>query len=612
MGQSHLRVFGRPHDQPGQRVEPAGAPPAAEERPSGLPQRYRLRSATGEPTALVCDEAPRINAHVRREFAYSLAEARELGERVILLDGAGSFGPLIDNKRRLYNLDHHQGCERTFTLATCEQALLLVRGGLDLGEGDWSIYANEPDLDTVLALWCLLNHARLRELRPEVRDVLYPMFRLEGAIDANGNELAEVCGLPARVFEQAKKRLDGLLAQEQAVKGGGDWQTLDLETYTAEMLGAIDRLVYSVEDFRGYASIEEVYGHVEIGKRSVAVVCRDKAGIYAVEKLLKERWGDQLGVIALEKEPGHYTLRRASTLSSIDLEDAYALLNKLDRNVDGRPPGKRWGGSESIGGSPRPTGSAFDPTELLRVLGEAFAPSTAWRQLGRLMQAGLCLATLAAVAVPAGTALADALAPLGAPHDAIARTGVALMVLLGSALFTSFASERRSWLHGWRRAGGAHWAPFFLGAALLALPLRGLFPAPASLDAPGIGLALGVVLLTALALEAAFRGLVHGLLLRHARLAGPDERGPLSGAGWLSAGLYALTVALLSVRAIWGGDFTSPVPPVEETALVALSAGCGGLALASLRERSRSLWPGVGAQLLGGCACVALWLVLAR
>ena len=146
------------------------------------------------------------------------------------------------------------------------------------------------------------------------------------------------------------------------MKGGGDWQTLDLEAYTAEMLGAIDRVIYSVEDFRGYASIEEVHGHVEIGERSVAVLCRDDTGIYAVEKLLKERWGDQLGVIALEREPGHYTLRRASTLSDIDLNDAYNLLNQLDRNVDGRPPGKRWGGSESIGGSPRQGGSAFGPS----------------------------------------------------------------------------------------------------------------------------------------------------------------------------------------------------------------------------------------------------------
>ena len=156
------------------------------ETTSRLPQRYKLRGGGGEPTHVVCDEAPRVKVQVRRDYAFSLSEAKELGERVILLDGAGTFGPLLDNKRRLYNLDHHQECERTFTLATCEQALLMVTSGLDLGEGDWRVFANEPDLDTLLALWCLLNHVRLKDLRAEARDILYPLIRLEGAIDANG------------------------------------------------------------------------------------------------------------------------------------------------------------------------------------------------------------------------------------------------------------------------------------------------------------------------------------------------------------------------------------------------------------------------------------------
>ena len=86
---------------------------------------------------------------------------------------------------------------------------------------------------------------------------------------------------------------------ERQIKGGGDWQTLNLEAYAVEMLGQLDRMMYSADDFRGYANIEEIYGHTALGEGRVSVVCRDGSGIYAVEKLLKERWGDQLGVIAL-------------------------------------------------------------------------------------------------------------------------------------------------------------------------------------------------------------------------------------------------------------------------------------------------------------------------
>ncbi len=574
------------------------------EAASALPQRYRLRSGEGEPTHLVCDEAPRVQVHVRRDYAFSLSEAKELGERVILLDGAGSFGPLLDNKRRLYNLDHHQECERTFTLATCEQALLLVHSGLDLAEGDWRIFANEPDLDTVLALWCLLNHSRLKELRSEARDTLYPLIRLEGAIDANGTELAELCGLPTAVYEQTRRRLDDLLEREQGVKGGGDWQTLDLEAYTAEMLGAIDRIVYSVEDFRGYASIDEVYGHIEIGERCVAVLCRDDAGIYAVEKLLKERWGEQLGLIALEREPGHYTLRRASTLADVDLNQAYSLLNQIDRNVDGRPPGKRWGGSESIGGSPRQGGSAFGPSELLRVLGQAFEPLNRWQRLHTTLQATLLVALLMGL----GFAAAAQVQPKLGPASAAAAAAAAL--LLGSALVSRSASERRLWLYGWRHPGGAGWLLPAGLAALLALPLRGLFPAPGSWTAAGVGIALGGIALSALALEACFRGLVHGLLLRHARVPGPDAPARITHPAGVSALLYALVATALCLPAIWS-NFQPLLPPVEGTLLVFFAAFAGGLLLARVRERSLSLWPGTAAQFIGGLGCAALALALA-
>jgi hypothetical protein len=570
---------------------------------SPLPRRYKLRGGGGEPTHLLCDEAPRLKVQVRRDYAFSLSEAKELGERVILLDGAGAFGPLLDNKRRLYNLDHHQDCERTFTLATCEQALLMVTSGLGLGEGDWRVYANEPDLDTVLALWCLLNHARLKDLRPEARDILYPLIRLEGAIDANGTELAEVCGLPNAVYEKARKSLDELLEREKGVKGGGDWQTLDLEAYTAEMLSAVDRMIYSVEDFRGYASIEEVYGHVEIGERSVAVLCRDDSGIYAVEKLLKERWGDQLGVIALEREPGHYTLRRASTLSDVDLNAAYSLLNQLDPHVDGRPPGKRWGGSESIGGSPRQGGSAFGPSDLLRVLGHAFEPVNRWRRLRTAMQSTLLVAVLVGLGVAAGAELLP-----GFGHAGAAAAG-ALIVLLGGVLVSRSASKRRMWLYGWRRPGGKRWLLPATFAALLAVPLRGLFPTPAAFTPGGVVGALVGIALLVLAFEVCFRGLVHGLLLRHARLPGPDDRAQITYPAAVSALLYAIVATGLCLPAIWSG-IQPTLPPVEETALVFLAALGGGLLLARVRERSLSLWPGAAAQLLGGIASAGLAALL--
>ena len=334
---------------------PASEPAQQVRQPAVIPERYAARYKDGV-RYLECDEAPRLRALIDPEMAVSRSEAVSLGPRVILLDGAGSFGPLIDSERKLYNLDHHAECERLFTLSTCEQALVLVQSGLELSEGDWTIYANDPDLDTLLALWCLLNHRRVRELNPEARDVLLPLLRLEGAIDANGPELARFCGLPSVVLEETQKRIDQLLSHERSLKQTGSWVNTKVYPYATEILRAIDAIVYAREDFGDYSSVEEVYGHVEITPGCVAVACRDRAGIYTVEQHLKTRWGDQLGLIALENQPGQYTLRRVSSISGPDLQPAYALLNRLDPAVDGRPSGKRWGGSQDIGGSPRPMG----------------------------------------------------------------------------------------------------------------------------------------------------------------------------------------------------------------------------------------------------------------
>src|SRR5712691_2669541 len=171
--------------------------------------RYRIkRDARG--AVLTCVEAPTVTVRIQHGLCVTATAARGAAAGSIFLDGAARGAPFLDPKREVYNLDHHEGCVRPFTLATCEQAMVLLRRGLDLRKREWTVYANDADLDTVLAVWVLLNHIRLSDRDPDTRARVMPMLRLQGMIDAQGLEMRDLCGLPPDVIAETQSWIDGL------------------------------------------------------------------------------------------------------------------------------------------------------------------------------------------------------------------------------------------------------------------------------------------------------------------------------------------------------------------------------------------------------------------
>lgn len=580
-----------------------GSEAGAESDEAGeMPRRYEIRD-TEEGRLLACKEAPGVFVRIERSLAFTEQEARKLGERTILVDGVGTFAPLVDDAAHLYNLDHHEGCLRAFTLSSCEQALVLVLKGLELDRGDWSIYANEPDLDTVFALWTLLNYRRVRDLDEEAMDRIVPLLRLEGAIDANGFEVAEFCGLPQAALRREKARLDRLMKDELDAKRSGVWSKSDPAEYTLELLCEIDRMVYRPSDFQDFASIEEEYGHVDIGSGKVAVVCRDGAGIYDVEKRLKKVWGDRLGIIALEREAQQYTLRRAAPLSGIDLTGAYERLNILDPAVNGRPPGKRWGGSEEIGGSPRPDGTGLTPREVGKILKLAYRKLKPVEHLQKALTAvawGLFLVLSAALALLAWRYFEPLEQPTAAGGPAEVALAAGVLAIL--SVFTTWRLSRGwTWIYGWRLPAGRQWWILALPAVLAAAAGGALVPQRT--EASFLH-AFGAMFAAAVALELCFRGLVHGQLVLENQLSTPGASWFVSRPSLVAAFAHAVIVPLAC--AAWLAPIPWPLTPWMQWPITAATAVVCGLLLGLVRERSLSLWPCVLLLFLGA---VARWLI---
>jgi hypothetical protein len=547
-----------------------------------IPDRYAVREDDRGPY-LSCVEAPNVRVRIEPGSTITTAAARKAPEGTLFLDGAAQGEPFLDLDRRIYNLDHHEGCVRPFTLSTCEQALVLVVKGLDLHGQPWTVVANDADLDVLLAVWVLLNSLHLQEEGSPVRRAAIPLIRLEGTIDVHGLELQELAGLPLALQVTTRAKLNRLRQAELEYRSSAGEKQVGLVEHIAAQLRQVDQLLYPAGFFAGFEKFEEL-ARAELNRDRVAVVCRSQTGIYELEKEVKRLYGGRLGVIALEKNPGAYTLRQVDPFLPGSLEAVYEKLNALDPAVNEGPAGNRWGGSGEIGGSPRSTGSALGPREIAEALRLAYRPPGT---MGRLAVVGMAVAASGLV-LAATWATALLTAASGRLPDGPTATAVAAGLTV-AAVVLALLGRRHPRLLGLalpRRLDGF----LLLPAALLGAALGGVWlPAPETFTGgwpAGVSGWAAVLLLPALA-ETTFRGLAQSLLVRAFRVQSPGGDWFISIPVILSAILYAAASAPIlfhfGTPAAW--LWTLPGQPLVAWAGTAFF----GLAVGMARERSATL-----------------------
>jgi membrane protease YdiL (CAAX protease family) len=554
-----------------------------------LPDRYRIQE-TSSGRVIQCTDAPNLKVSVNRDLSISASAARKAAPGTIFLDGVARCEPFMDHEKQIYNLDHHEGCVRSFTLAACEQALVLSMKGLDLREREWNILANEPDLDTVLAIWILLNHRRIQNREFTNRQRLLTLVRLEGTIDALGLELKELSGLPPELSAAMQRLIDHLRREEIRLKKDGLWDDIGFLDYTADLLHRIDRMIYRPSDFSDFQEVKELARADINGKRIVIAVEADM-GIYEIEPLLKNIYGDRLGWVILKRGQNTYTLRQMDIFMPVTLERVYDRLNFIDGAVRYRDQQNQWGGSVEIGGSPRESGTRLTPAEIVNACRDAIQDTGFIRQMVRFLGTAGLVALITAVAL-AGRYVwppTDWLAGLQHGHImAEPAFGMYLGFLLATMVALFPVAFRRPWQFGLAWPVGKVWWAFLPLAALGGL-VGSSIPVPLT---PAIkplwGLLLLGLLLVPLTFELLFRSLVHGLLAQSARIGRPKSRPflswPLVGAALLFAG-YPLWqnpsgVSLANLLA----HPLSHLQPV-------LGAFLLGLVLGVVRERSQSIIP---------------------
>ncbi len=359
-----------------QAADDKDTPPSDEGKAEQL-SRYQDLSEDGA-RFVICSSMSEIRLWVERGLTVNEAGRKRFPQQTIFLDGVFSGAPFMDNKARQYSLDHHEGCVRAFTLATCEQAAVMILQGLPLEAGQWQIYINEPDMDSLLAAWILLNHAELMSDGAALLREAMPLIRVEGLIDAHGLQMEPLSALSQDLYEEKRQQLDLLRLHEKSHKNTNTWATIDFTEYCRDLLHALDTQLFPGEFLEELRRIVEVK-HLTIQGQKMAIFCRSRQGIYQVEALLKERHEKQVGLIILEKTEGHFTLRLVDRFLDKNLRNLYEILNQRDPRANQTDDSDNlWGGADDIGGSPRKTGSAIPGEEILRLAQRVYGKPEGW------------------------------------------------------------------------------------------------------------------------------------------------------------------------------------------------------------------------------------------
>lgn len=557
---------------------------------SGFPDRYAVKGV-GPDRILTCLEAPNLQVIVKAGLTVAASAARKAPAGTIYLDGVAQTEPFLDHERKVYNLDHHEGCVRTFTLATCEQALIMCVKGLDLRDREWKIYANEPDLDTILAIWILLNHQRINNREAIHRRSLFALVRLEGIIDALGLELRELSGFPVDLLQKLMRVIDRLRAEELDLKKAGEWNQTDFLDYTIGVLRKLDQFLIKLGELDDFKGIEE-QARVELTDNRIAVVVASDLGIYELEPHLTKLYGNRLGWVALRKDENNYTLRQMDLFMPVSLVDVYQRLNFMDPAVKGRMDVSRWGGSGDIGGSPRDRGTGLSPGEIASACRDVIEKRSDIRHVKRfLSSAGFAiLIVLAAIATGQNwhpsrwlgheeTLSVCAQSPLFGFHAAL---------LFFTILMLAVVAVRRPWQYGIMLPAGRDWWRLLPIAILCGLTGDMLVPNQAMFAANRLVAWMIALILIPLSLELLFRSLVHGMMAQLATIQDCESRWFFSGPTIGSALLYAATIA---VQMTLLSD--SPMTTLTSGILIKhiAVATIFGIGAGMIRERSHSILP---------------------
>lgn len=273
----------------------------------------------------------------------------ELPSHSLALDGYVQ-GPEFSPEEHKYSFDHHANCIRLITKATCSQVFDALHLGLEIE--DKTIYINDVDGDTTLAIWLLLNIDKIHH--PTVRELVEDV----GNVDALG---------PAyhghvRNYHLCRSFFEEVMKPEVLARRHGLYATSDLYDLLRQCLERLTQLVHNPNLYDSYNPSQVNFTILKEGTNWVLVQSQH----HVFEDLYQSGYLRAISfheVFVDEKKSYAYTIAKKSDLvSSFNIPK---ILNKLNEIEPG------WGGGSSIGGAPRHSNgarSSLTPDQIFQIV----------------------------------------------------------------------------------------------------------------------------------------------------------------------------------------------------------------------------------------------------
>lgn len=282
----------------------------------------------------------------------------------IALDGIVNSPPkrIAKPQAPYANFDHHAKCDRVATRSTSEQVSIEINLGLmstfrQNGIPMANVFVNDVDEDVCLAYWLLLNHERVvNHAEPSINRLVYCEDRMDATAGAYPLGDTAFRRQMAWIFEPYQRaRFDGSLNR----MGPGEMASV-VEAVCARITA---HTLNNGEELALDGNYERIGGGPEwtmvreSGPAARSAMYND--GITSFVAYLGET----------EDKTHRYVIGRRSVWIPFDVEKLFKALNAAEPVTH-----QGWGGTNTIGGSPRGTGSTLSPDKVESVVNSVLSP----------------------------------------------------------------------------------------------------------------------------------------------------------------------------------------------------------------------------------------------